>query len=320
MAHQRNSAAISGYVGENGGGKTACLVHDAMTAMEEGRRQLSTVRLADWKVACANCESNPCKDTCERSSRPDHPLWVPFTSLEQLLDWRDGDVNMDEVQGIASAREHQGLPYQVANWLRKMRHYDVRLRWTAPDWMAPDSVIRRVTRGVTVCRGSVGKRHIEICPGCGDRHVKPTKRCELFGKSRLWMDNRMLTWKSYDARRFEEFNVNRAETKVKSQRLRVTARQMYWRPGGEVERAYDTYGEVLSLGIADQSGVCVVCGGSRRRKQCPGHGEEDQGVQVNGVTERDAAALGVFGDLPQQKAPSSRRRRTPKLEPVTETP
>lgn len=268
-AGRRLSSAVHAYIGPNGSGKTLAAVHDVMLSLEDGRKVLSSVPLLDWTADCTTCGNARCSKECSRAVRPPHPLWVPFESLEQLLDWRDGDVLMDEVQGIASAREHQGLPYQVANVLRKLRHADARLLWTAPDWMAADAVIRRVSRAVTLCHGHMAVQHISPCSECGARHRRPVEGCSLTGRTRLWDDNRLVSWRTFDATAFEEFNVNRAQqTAQKGNRLKAQVKQMYWRPGGVAQYAYDTYGEVLSLGGADMAGVCVACGGVKRRKPC----------------------------------------------------
>ena len=194
--------------------------------------------------------------------RAAHPLWTPLRSWDQLLDWSDGAVALDEVQGVASAREHLGLPYQAANYLRKLRHYDVPLLWTAPDWMAADAVIRRVTRAVTVCRGRLGQDHYKRCRFCGRVHRRADETCDRHSARRLWRDNRLFAWTTYDAMNFDEW------TQGKRKQEKPICRQVYWRPGQQVEKSYDTYAEVLSLGAADQAGVCIACGGVKKRKPC----------------------------------------------------
>lgn len=239
-----------------------------MPGLDAGRPCLSTVPLLDWRADCRTCGRTPCHDQCPLPSRPHHPLWVPLTSLSQLLDWSDGDILLDEVQGVASAREHQALPYQVANALRKLRHIDARLRWTAPDWEAPDAVLRRVTKAVTLCHGGFPVTSYRACVGCGKAHGRPTDKCKMRSEPRLWKDNRVFRYRTYDARQFAEFSTARAESTQKGTKLRVMAKQRYRRSAGLAQYAYDTHGEVISLGSADMAGVCIVCGGTRTRKKC----------------------------------------------------
>lgn len=265
----RATTAIHAYVGPNGSGKTLAAVHDTMVDLDAGRPALSTVPLRDWRAPCGNCGRTPCEVTCPAADRPPHPLWVPFESLEQLLSWRGGVILMDEVQGVASAREHTGLPYQVANLLRKLRHLDSLLRWTAPDWMAPDAVIRRVTKAVTLCEGSLPRTHYEPCELCGLRHRRPIKReCGGASQPKMWKDNRVMCWRTYDAQLMDEFTVAKAESNQKTVKLKPMVRQTYVRSKGSAQWAYDSFGEVISLGAADMAGVCISCGGTRSRKKC----------------------------------------------------
>lgn len=312
-ARQRSGAAIHAYVGPNGSGKTLAAVHDTMFDLDAGRPVLSTVPLCDWRVVCASCGAVPCDPTCPKPDRPAHPLWVPFTSFEQLLGFRGGVVLMDEVQGVASAREHNGLPYQVANGLRKLRHADALLRWTAPDWMAPDAVIRRITKAVTLCDGSIPRPHFDACSDCGFVHRRPVAGgCQSRSLTRLWSDNRLMRWRTFDAQRFEEFSVNRAESNQKAHKLKPMARQVYWRPRGSAQRAYDSYGEVIALGAADMAGVCIVCGGTRTRRKCSCADHTGSAP----VTLRDFTAQGGLegpereGDGAQAPSPTRRPSRT----------
>ena len=54
-----------------------------------------------------------------------NPLWVPFTDWRQFMDWKGGDVLMDEVTGVASSRESHSMPGPVSNLLNQLRPRDV---------------------------------------------------------------------------------------------------------------------------------------------------------------------------------------------------
>jgi hypothetical protein len=79
---------------------------------------------------------------------------------------------------------------------------------------------------------------------------------------REWADRRLFLWRSYDATVFDEWTLE------KRKRLKPLVRQLFWRPGSDAERAYDTRAYVEKLGQVTDSGVCIDCGGTRRRQSC----------------------------------------------------
>lgn len=271
-ASRRDSLAIMGYLGRNGDGKDLCMVHDVMPDMMLGLPILSTIPLFDWRRPCTACGDNigeGRKCGCGLRLWPTYHNLVAFDSWDLLTAFTEGVVLISEIQGVASAKEHQGLPYQAANYLRKMRHYDVRLAWNAPDWMAADPVVRRVTKAVTQCKGSAGVPHALKCVECGQEHYGPRRWCKNKGRARLWPDNRRFRWRTYDKADFEVWDPTRTHAKAqKNRKLRPMVVQNYWRPSGVVQTVYNTFGEVLGLGTADQAGICTSCGGSRERKKC----------------------------------------------------
>src|SRR5690606_11450369 len=137
----RRGLAIHAYVGWNGGGKSACMVYDTLPDLARGVPVLSTVRLLDYENPrpCEGCDD-------ERGHRKGHlaahPAYLPFRSFTDFMDFADRDgagvVLMDEVQGIASSREHQQLPFQVAKMLHELRRSDLALRWSAVSWKRAD--------------------------------------------------------------------------------------------------------------------------------------------------------------------------------------
>jgi hypothetical protein len=267
-ARKRISAGVHAVIGANGDGKSLCAAHDVRWLLEEGQQVLSTCRLLDYS------NPRPCADVyCEFPGHPEHgaahPLWVPLVSFEQLMTWRDGAVFVDEVTGFADARD-LGLPAQARTFLRKLRHYDIPLIWTAPDWMAADAILRRVTRAVTVSKGRWGQDHVKPCLRCAETHRKPVKGgCQGRSDVRLWPDNRVFTWKTYDATSFEQWSQAKAAAEGAGQvKRKVMCSQVYRREPNVAQHVYSTYAEVLQVAASDASGVCITCAGTRTRPQC----------------------------------------------------
>jgi len=235
------SVPICGFVGWNGSGKSLAAVAAAMVHLERGRPVLSTCRLNDWTNP-RPCDDVECQSTVhgEEGHMAAHPLWVPFTDLRQLFDFEDGHILMDEVTGVADAREHQGMPVQVANYLPQLRRRNVTLHWTTIGWSFADVRIRRVT--LAVCHSAA-----------------------FFGlpqKDSLWMANRGFLWRVYSGEDFDALESH------KSEGMRVLSRHVFWRPGSVVQTAYDTNEPVLALGAVTDSGMCLVCGGRRSPSKC----------------------------------------------------
>lgn len=232
---------ICGFVGWNGSGKSLAAAAAAMEHLRRGRRVLSTMRLNDWT------DPRPCDDSeCFSSVHGEpghmaaHPLWVPFTDLRQLFDFEDGHVLMDEVTGVADARESHGMPVQVANYLPQLRRRNVTLHWTTIGWSFADVRIRRITLAVL---------HASAFFGRPQDHS-------------LWKSNRGFLWRVYAGQDFDALESHKVE------RMSTLGRHVFWRPGSEVERAYDTNEPVLALGAVSDSGMCLTCGGRRTPPKC----------------------------------------------------
>lgn len=289
----RRGQPITGYTGHNGGGKSAAMVWDTLPSLDAGRPVLSTVRLLDWRNPrdCddAACEADPASGHYVRALpephvidalfavEPDpverilalrelgeivgvhkaaHPLYVPLVDWSQVLEARGCDLLLDEVTGAASSRESSSLPAAIANKLVQLRRNDVVVRWSAPAWMRADKIIRECSTSVVFCRGYLSKR------------VR-----EDNGGERAWRQRRMFRWQSYDAAEFEDF------TSGKRKEMRAEVNDWHWGPRSPAFQAYDTYDTVLSVGVVDETGTCWQCGGSRRRKPCPGHDNEGDGLR-----------------------------------------
>lgn len=195
--------------------------------VEGMRRVLSTVELRDL-------------DDTSRVS----PYYERLRSFVQLLGVEHTDVLMDEVTGIASARQSMSLPVQVENLVQQLRRCDARLIWTTPDYGNADLRIRSVTKGVVLCRGRWA-----LPPAAGDRSPW-SRRARLF------------RWSLYDPTEFDRFTAGKRAS------LLPSARAAFWRPGHVAERAYDTNAAVTQLGAASEGGLCFTCGGRRSAPQC----------------------------------------------------
>lgn len=224
----RRSFPIMAYVGPNGGGKSLAMVKDTLPTLAMGRQVLSTVRLLD-----------------HRTGEP-HPFYVPFTDWDQLLDAKDCDVLMDEMVGIAGARESMKLDVRVQNILVQLRRRNVVLRWSAPAWLRADKIVREVTQAVTECRGYYSDR-------------RPVVGTAL----QLWAPKRLFAFRTYDTIDFEEWTSGRRE------KVPATSTEWFHGPGSTVFSSYDTLDQVERVTGADENGVCTTCGGSApRRRPC----------------------------------------------------
>jgi hypothetical protein len=253
----RRGWPIMGYVGANGGGKTAAMVWDTLPTLDAGRPVLSTVRLLDYDNP-RGCEGCP---VCEygaldlgESHRAAHPLWIPLTDWQQLLEAEHCDVLMDEVTGVASSRESYAMPAPVANKLVQLRRADVVVRWSAPNWARADKIIRECSQAVTFATGHL-----------------PVAAVDETGE-RQWRNRRLFRWRTYDASEFEDFTVGKRE------QLAALQTDLHWGPKSLVFAAYDTFDAVLSIGTVTDGGRCYRCGGRRTVPQCRCDDAEAGGV------------------------------------------
>lgn len=237
------SLPITAFVGYNGSGKTLAAVQVAMAHLDAGRPVLSTVRLLDWK------NPRPCDDASCDSDRhgleghmASHPLYLPFTDFRDMFDLRGGHILMDEVTGIADAREHASMPVQVRNHLPQLRRRDVTLGWTTIHWSFADARLRRMTWAACWATG--------LLP--------------VFEPEQMWGRNRLFLHRIYDARNLpDEFDVANHDESI-----RPRFRTVQWGPRLDAFAAYDSHDAVLALGAATEAGMCLTCGGKRSMPRC----------------------------------------------------
>lgn len=284
-SESRRGFAIRGYVGPNGHGKSLAMVLDAMPSLARGRPVLANLRLLDWENP-RPCDDDSCTIEGHGSEghMAAHPLYTPLVDYQQLLEWRHGDILLDEVTGVASSRESGNLPFQVVNTLVQLRRRDVGLSWTAPAWARCERVIRETTQAVILCGG-----------------MMPKKRESADGTA-FWRDRRLFRFRTFDATLFDDFTTAKGRGDD-ARSPKSIGGQWFWRPGSAAERAYDTSDSVTALGWATESGLCMACGGKRyvRRCSCDDHkpaAGTDRGKPLEGVPVRNSrrarAALKVL--------------------------
>jgi hypothetical protein len=234
-AKRRSSFPLHAYIGPNGGGKSLAMVYDTLPALDIGRTVLSTVALYD-------IDGSP------------HPCYVPLVDYRQILEARHCDILMDEVTGVASSREHQAMPAQLANKLVQLRRADVRVRWSTPWYNRADSILREITQAITICNGHLGVK-VESEDGLA-----------------AWKSNRFFSWVTYDAKRFKDFDNDEPDKAARTpggKRIKPECRQWYLRTkNSRAANCYDTGEDVLRLTHLDDHGRCIECGGTRTRSKC----------------------------------------------------
>lgn len=243
---RRREAEIQAYVGLNGHGKTLCMIRDT----------LPTLAGIEW-----DCQQPDHAHTAkginhgvrhvlstvriyDPITKEPHPLFIPLESLDQLADFEHGDLLLDEIVGVAHSRDSGSLPAQIHLKLQQLRKADVTVRWSAPDYSRADKIIRECTKAVTLCEGGMPDRTRET----------------------LWKPNRYFEFHTYAGKDFDEFSAKRA------QKLDPLAKEYFWAPRSPwVLDSYDSLESVFQITAVDDHGLCMGCGGLRRRQECSCH-------------------------------------------------
>lgn len=213
---------ISAYIGSNGSGKTLCMVHDTLPSLYEGRTIYTTVPIT-WP------------DGTEA------PNVIMLHDWQQILDAQHADILLDEVSSIASSRESDSLPPQIATMLQQLRKRDLVLRWTAPSWSRADKILRETTKTVTICHGYMSR----------------------LGEDSQWRSNTLFKFVTYDSTDYTEIEINGVQRKFDSM-----TKSWYYLPRHIAPCCYDTFASVSTIGTVLMSGRCAVCGGRRRVPEC----------------------------------------------------
>lgn len=206
---------VAGFTGINGAGKTLLAVESAIADLARGRTVYSTVPI-----------------------KSPHGESQPVESLRQLLTIRNSTILLDEVAVIFSSRASQSLPSEVVACLQTLRHTGNTVRWTAPDWMRAEILLRGVTQALL--------------------NVVPLAR--VTSKDDPWPRPRMIMAGLLDT----------SQGKIDATPTRVLRRR-FVRPRGLVAwGSYDTHADTPLLGRHLQGGRCPDCGGTR---DIPKHSE-----------------------------------------------
>lgn len=129
---------IQGFVGMNGGGKSALLV---TTGIQQARRHGVPIYSNIW--------IDP-----DKAGVPVHRL----AGLLDIMDISEGIVIMDDIASVAPARETNAAPPEIVMRLASLRHRDAMLLWSAPVLEDVDVKIRRVTQSVIALKGLMTRK------------------------------------------------------------------------------------------------------------------------------------------------------------------
>lgn len=299
---RRRGFAIHAYIGANGSGKSATLCLDT----------IPTLRGIMW--ACENPDHHHSSLgiysgvrrvlSTMRFTTPDgepHPLYIPLTDYSQLTTFEHGDLILDEVGGAVASSTGDDIPMSVKAVLQEMRRKEVNIRWSAPSWARASKVLRECSLGVTVSKGKFAVRdadEVEFFGPHKTEYIDPRTfelvegGCDIAGQhthpaGRTWGSRRMFSTATFDASEFDEWSA------AKREKLKPVVRQVIWRPGHELEKAYDTHAHVNKLGQVTDSGRCDHCMGykPRRKCECEGHHETREETRARIKAEKTARAL-----------------------------
>lgn len=253
---QRRAFPIHMYVGRNGAGKSVAAVYDTLPDLDGGAQCLSTVRLLDYTNP-RECDDILCEDVMH--GRPGHmaahPGYVPFTGWQQLLEWSNGPVLMDEITGVADSNESAAIPPAAANKLAQLRRDDCTVRITGLNFIRAHKRIREAVNAVTRCQS-----------------ILPVTTLAEDGTERLWRQRRFAIWSTFDAQSLPLDDISEAAWE-KGDKL---AKAFHWIPESPAIRAYDTYAPVSMVGTVSDAGRCAHCGGTRRNPECSCHEYQNQ--------------------------------------------
>lgn len=290
----RRRHAIISYVGRNGSGKTLSMILDTLPDLAAGKKVLSTVPLFAPEPAETEAEADEvwaelgldARSRGQETLLP-HPLWEPLQEWRQFMDFTDGVVLLDEITGVADARDTQGLPVQVRNKLQQLRKADIIVRWTTPNYTNADKRLRDVTQGVVYCKGFFSKWE------AGD----------------AWGRKRLIFAKLYKADEFDDFEQARLRS-IENRRPKVYGRELRRVVGRHMKKAtgvYSSFAPALSLGFASEAGMCMACGGRRSLPRCSCPKDTETHEHPTGETgPEEGRARGASANPPDRPRPDDR--------------
>ena len=249
----RRSFPIVAYVGPNGGGKSLCLVADTLDTLKGIRwecRNPGHKHTAEGIYSGYRKVLSTVKFLKAGTAEP-HPLYVPFTDLEQLVDAEHCDVVMDEATAVVSSRESLRMDARIANKLVQLRRCDTVLRISTPNWARIDKLVREVIQAVVECRG--------YFPG------QAVAASGEFSSGGLWAPKRVFSFRMFDTAEFEEWTAGKRE------KAEPVKSEWFFGPGSDAFAAYDTLdGITVPAGMTPED-TCTLCEGKITRHICRGH-------------------------------------------------
>lgn len=274
---RRRSFGIMAYDGPNGGFKTACMVFDTLPTLDGIKWRCRVKDHAHTLAGVYEGERYVLAnlDLFDPETGQLHPRAVRLTDWSQVLTAEHCDVLFDEVMGIASARDSGGLPGEVAMLLQKLRHFDIKLSYTSPRFMAAHIDLRSVTKAVTSCRGFVPKR----------------------SSGMAWAANRLANWRTFSTEDLDDQAPSAAARDRQKVRAKIVA--WVWGPGSRMFAAYDTLGVVSILAKTLPSGMCSNCGKRRKVEVCSCDHSGRPAYPAVVLVERDGQL--VFDQLEQRQ-------------------
>lgn len=274
---KRRGFSIHAYVGPNGSGKSLMAALDTLPTLRGllwACDNIDHVHTAEGVTSGVRRVLSTMRFTTPTGA--DHPLWTPLTDFSQIISAEHVDLILDEVGGAVASSTSDDIPLGVKASLQELRRREVVCRWTAPSWARASKVLRETSQAVTLLTGRMPVAHRDgvSFPGSHQytdlsldgeslREVECVIPDEhLHDSGRLWGARRLMLARTYDASVFEEWTVG------KRQKQRPECRTLFWRPGSDAERAYDTHAYVEKLAQVTASGTCDHCGGTRSRPRC----------------------------------------------------
>lgn len=230
---QRARFGIHAFIGENGSGKTNLMMKQAQRALDRGQTVISSVPIY-----------------IDKENRITHPLYVRFDSWEAIKEARDCVLVLDEVKGMANATEQAALPPEIQLVLNQCRKRKMKVYWSSPAWEDAQVQLRRITRAVTLCRGS-----------WSDKAAYKAAVNDLSSDfDEAWIPNRLFHARTYRKPITPDFKVERHQ--------QPDVEEYYWGPGSRSFDLYDTNEETTRLMEAGSTGLCMSCQGTKRRDEC----------------------------------------------------
>lgn len=158
-----------------------------------------------------------------------------LTSLHQLEEAPRGSlIVLDDISAVFPSRGWESMPAGTHALLQQLRKLGCELCWSAPTWERVDVTIRELTFDVVVCRA-------------------------LWRKGGVWGRARFVMWSHFEVSAYLA-NTQRSAPGTVRRVMAVKAKGLY-----------DSLATVEALSHLDGSGVCIRCGGQRKRQPCSCH-------------------------------------------------